>query len=76
MNQVSGSAQEEENLKRALLLPKAEGSSSLHCLPQALASLRGLEGGDALLATESAQSGEGSEAEVAGGRRRLSRRAQ
>ena len=45
-------------------------------LPQALASLRGLEGGDALLATESAQSGEGSEAEIAGGRRRLSRRAQ
>ena len=76
MNQVSGSAQEEENLKRALLLPKAEGSSSLHCLPQALASLRGLEGGDALLATESAQSGEESEADTAGGRQRLSQRAQ
>jgi len=45
-------------------------------LPQALASLRGLEGGDALLATEAAQSAEGSEAEIAGGRRRLSRRAQ
>lgn len=46
-------------------------SSSL----QALSSLRGLHGGDALISSETALSGEGSaEADAAVSRRRLSRR--